>query len=523
MIDKTAPAEIPQAKAFVPAPRPLFTPDRVDGYAALLAFIVGFLFVRFVLLSWQGVGVTIFTIVYAAFSSLYLMKRGHKLDSESIFWLSILIGTGFSYSLWMSQGLRPWRELFLFLTAVYFVLITTKTTLLGKTSDWLPLDGLHGLIVVPLGNMLAQVRSIAGLRSASDRSKPGRNVPWPVIGGILLSLMALTLIVPLLFAADSGGFARLTEGLTSFIDEMLRVNPELVLQLVLALPVGAYIFALLAGSAHRRGSRSYSSEIMPEVAKQVRILPGVTVLILLATVNAVYILFVLSQIPYFFSAFFGARPAGWEVYSAYARDGFFELLRLSLVNLALLAIANLGGQAHRRNSLPLRLLNSLLSLMTILLVATAMSKMFLYIAVYGLSMRRLLPCLFMLLLAAVCVAIIVWQRKDFSIVRFAAFNGALLLAVLSLTDPDAMVARYNVSRYLNGTLPAFDMAILYRAGPSGVQAAETLLAGTQDAELRPIVHQYLDTQYHEARWPAGTHRDTLQNIIIRRKLQRDGT
>lgn len=523
MINPTQDYLPPLSTAPATSRRTPYLPDRFDGYAALLAFAVGFLFVRFVLLSWEGIGVTIFTIMYAAFSALYLSKRGCRLDRESVFWLGVLLATGISYSLWTAQGLRPWRELFLFLTAVYFVLVMTRTTLLGRTSDWLPLDGLHGLIIVPFGNFLAQANSIAVLRSANKRKPPGRKIPWPVIGGILLSLMALTLILPMLFAADSGGFARLTQGVADFLKTRFRVNPELVLQLVLALPVGAYIFALLAGSSHKRGSRSYNPNAMTEAAAQARLLPSVTVLILLAVVNTVYVIFILSQIPYFFSAFAGVRPLGWEVYSAYARDGFFELMRLGLFNLALLVLANLGGKTHRRDSLPLRILNSLLCLMTILLVATAMSKMFLYIAVYGLSMRRLLPCLFMLFLAAICVAIIASQRKPFSVVRFAAFSGALLIALLSLMDPDAAVANYNATRYLSGTLPGFDRAILNRAGPAGVHAAETVIAGTRDAELRPIVHAYLEMQYHEARSAAGTSRDTLQNFFIRRKFRFCGT
>jgi hypothetical protein len=178
MIDRVAPADNTPTITAPPAQRASFEPDKIDGYAALLAFVVGFLFVRYVLLSWNGIGVTLFTFTYAAFAVFYLTRRGYRLGSESIFWLGILLSTGFSYSLWMSQGLRPWRELFLFLTAVYFVLVTAKITLFEGTSDWLPLDGLHGLVVVPFGNFLAQARSVAALRSKDRRAQSGRQVPW---------------------------------------------------------------------------------------------------------------------------------------------------------------------------------------------------------------------------------------------------------------------------------------------------------------------------------------------------------
>ena len=523
MDSSDSPLNTENAATNQPVARDPFRPDATDAFFAILAFALGFLFVRYVLLNWQGFGVTLFTVIYAASATYYMHRKGYHQGTESLFWLVTLLVTGLSYSLWSAPGLRPWRELFLFLTAIYYVAVTTGRTLLGRTSDWLPLDGLHALVVIPLGNFAAQVRSVAWLLASRATGRQKRRIPWPAIAGIVISMAALGLIMPMLLAADSGGFARLTKGLMDLLRPRFRLQPELMLQLVLALPVGAYIFALLAGSAHRRTSRSYSVDTMSGLAEQARILPSVTVHIVLAVVNVVYLLFILSQIPYFFSAFFGIRPEGWEIYSAYARDGFFELLRLGLINLALLSLANLGAKTRHTASALLKVLNTTLALMTVLLVATAMSKMFLYIAVYGLSMRRLLPCIFMLFMATICGAVIARQSRTFSLMRFAAFSGAVLLTLLSLMDPDAMVARYNAARYLNGTLPKFDVDILYTAGTAGVAAAEMLLERTNDPELRPMIHQYLDVMYREARWSKASNRDTLQDMVIRRKLQRDGT
>ena len=105
-----------------------------------------------------------------------------------------------------------------------------------------------------------------------------------------------------------------------------------------------------------------------------------------------------------------------------------------------------------------------------------------YIDVYGMTVRRLLPSLFMLYLLVICAAVIALQRWQFSIMRLAAGLGMTILCVLCLIGPNSYAARYNAGRYLAGTLPHYDYdtAVLYQAGPAGVDAALQVYEGTSD-------------------------------------------
>ena len=53
-----------------------FAVDRRDSYFALFAFVLGFLFVRWVLFSWQGWGVTLFTLLFCGSVTVYMLKKG---------------------------------------------------------------------------------------------------------------------------------------------------------------------------------------------------------------------------------------------------------------------------------------------------------------------------------------------------------------------------------------------------------------------------------------------------------------
>jgi hypothetical protein len=229
------------------------------------------------------------------------------------------------------------------------------------------------------------------------------------------------------------------------------------------------------------------------------------------------VVFIVSQLPYFFSAFAGQRPEGWQIYSEYARSGFFELCQIAAINLTLMTLANLLCKKPQRESRVLKILNCLLSLLTLLLIATAFSKMALYIGAYGLSIRRLLPCLFMVFLAVVCGAVVALQKRQFSIIRFSVFVGTLMLCALCLLNPDGFVARYNADRYLSGTLASFDVEILYSSGPAGVDPALKVYAQTEDERLKADLKAYIYSQQQESMKPLGKAQDSLQNILVRQK------
>lgn len=183
-----------------------------------------------------------------------------------------------------------------------------------------------------------------------------------------------------------------------------------------------------------------------------------------------------------------------------------------------LTVCNLMGQQPGQNSRSLKVFNSLLALITLILIATAFSKMALYIEAYGLTMRRLLPCVFMIFMAVICAGILALQKWSFSITRLAVVTGIVMFCLLCLSNPDSFVARYNAERYLAGTLEDFDVAILYRSGPAGVDAALMVYDQTGDKALQDELKEYLLYQQQMADQVAGQPRDTWEKAQARNMI-----
>lgn len=495
-------------------PKQCFKPDANDGAFAVLVFIIGFLFVRWVLFTWQGWSVTVFTLGYFAAITMYFRKKGIMIQGESWFWLAVTVLTGFSYALWNNLGLEPWRSLLMFFGAVYWVIITTGLPLLGKTSDYIGLDFLNGLLVIPFKNFDCQFKSFAFL---GRRKRAATSQAFSIALGIALAFIVAVLVLPLLIEADSGGFAKITATFNQYLQGVGNDVAELIFHIIIAIPTAAYIFGLVAGSVLKRGISAIKKDDLEKNLSSLRLLPAATVYTLLGLVCGLYLVFILSQLPYFFSAFAGERPDGWLVYSEYARRGFFELCTIAAINLSLLTAANVMGKKQRQDSPALKMFNALLAFLTVVLIATAFSKMGLYISAYGLSVRRLLPSVFLLFLAVICGGVIALQKRQFSVLRLAAVTGAVMLCLLSLLNPDGFTARYNAERYLAGTLSSYDVEILYRGGPAGVEPALQVYRQTSDQELRERLEEYLENQrYRSARYTL-TPWDNLENLLARQK------
>ena len=183
---------------------------------------------------------------------------------------------------------------------------------------------------------------------------------------------------------------------------------------------------------------------------------------------------------------------------------------MAAINLALLTAANILSKKPRENHAVLKAFNIILALITLLLIATAFSKMTLYIGAFGLTILRILPCVFMVLLAFICVALIVLQKVKFSIVRASLIFGAVLFTALCLADTDSLVVRYNTDRYLSGALDQYDTDILYRSGPAGVLPALDVFNTTSDTVLKEKIGAYLADQKESVGRFKGTYRETLQ-------------
>ncbi len=203
--------------------------------------------------------------------------------------------------------------------------------------------------------------------------------------------------------------------------------------------------------------------------------------VFLMAVSAVYLLYLVSQLAYFFNAFSGLLPEGYST-AEYARRGFFEMSVLCAVNLLLLFLSNLlCRKSDGRTPMLLRLLSLFLCVVSLVLAATVLSKLCLYIRSFGMTRMRILTSVFTVFLGCVFIAVafrLFFRRTPY--MKIALAIGALLLLALAFVNVDRVVAGYNVEAYRAGVLEDIDMDTIELLNSDAV--VPYLLELTDDAD-----------------------------------------
>ena len=111
----------------------------------------------------------------------------------------------------------------------------------------------------------------------------------------------------------------------------------------------------------------------------------------------------------------------------------------------------------------------MLSVFTLVLMSTAMSKLVLYIKAYGLTPKRVHAAWFMAVLAVMFLIVTVKQFiLKIKLLPICVSVCVVMFAALALSGSGSAIAKYNVDRYLDGSLKTIDVMALEDLGDEAV-------------------------------------------------------
>ena len=173
----------------------------------------------------------------------------------------------------------------------------------------------------------------------------------------------------------------------------------------------------------------------------------------LVLIDLLFLVFVVVQVRYLFGDASLVQGTVGLTYSEYARRGFFELVTVAALALPLLLTADwLLAGSDRRSVQTYRILASVLLVLLLVIMASAVKRMVLYQSAYGLTELRLYTTAFMVWLGVVLVwfAATVLRGRRPAFATGAAAAGLLVILSLNVVNPDALIAKVNVERALAG-------------------------------------------------------------------------
>ena len=325
-----------------------------------------------------------------------------------------------------------------------------------------------------MGNAGVAVKSLL-----SDANGGSKTVAKTLIG-LLCAVPVLFVVVPLLIASDAA-FSGMMENLFGNAWETLL---KAVFGVGMSVFVIAYGFSLKTGRTARAKQGSFVG------------VENVYIISFLSAFAVCYLLYLFSQLAYFFSAFRGFLPEGEMTYAQYARKGFFEMCIIAVINLVMVfAALLLAKKQDGRVCRGIQILSTFIAVFTLIIIATAISKMVLYIGAYGMTCLRLTTSAFMVFLAVVFGSVIlrIYSTK-INVVKTALLTAGCVVLILGTVNVNRVCAQYNYESYINGKLDTVDVTTLYHLGDEGVPYLVKLAEG-ENTDLAQQAKNYLAKAY----------------------------
>ncbi|MBE5933091.1 MAG: DUF4173 domain-containing protein [Lachnospiraceae bacterium] len=433
----------------------------IESAFAWISFIFGYMFCKAFPAHVNSFGAFLLVIFAFATTTVVLKVKNTKIGIiPTIAGVSALIVSA-TLVLNSNPMLQSLANAYAMVTYCYYIYAAQGNSTKKGFTDFIVIDYHKALFVAPFNKLGSLLQGMF-----SGRTKKSGAVLGKFIKGGLIAFIPTILVCGLL--SYDRGFYRIIENMGSYIDMDAGNVFSNIWQLGLGIIVGQYVFRLFLASSDKAVETTNEEECVAKI-KSIQKAHVITTLTAVLPIIFIYVIFFISQWGYYMSAFSGKLPTGLS-YAEYAREGFFQLCMVSFINMIIIVFVQLFMNAE--NSVVAKIKVGIVityAVCTLILIATAMSKMSLYIESYGLTQKRVYSSWLMIVLALLFVVAVVKQFVEkLNAVAVSCVVVVVMFAGLSLSNVDGLIARYNIDRYLEGSLETVDVWAMRDLGDAAV-------------------------------------------------------
>lgn len=367
------------------------------------------------------------TLCYFFFST---RKLGVPYKKGSIFYIISIVLLGISNCMTNSSQILSINKFGIFLLSFILILHTVYNDQAWNLPKYCmailqTICTCFACLFRPFGDLISYF-------DAQKRQKTGKKSYFLSISiGIIIAIPLLFIMTLLLSSADVV-FAQMFEKFFEAINLW-----EIMCVLVLMTVVFFSSYALYAAL----GKKNITEEVTDK-----KIFDPVIAIVVTGTLSVLYLMFSVIQIVFLFIGNM-QLPEGYT-YAGYARQGFFQLLAVCMINLLLVLICL---YLFRDNTI-LKIILTIISGCTYIMILSSTLRMIMYINKYNLTFRRMqvLWSLAVIFLLMTGVTIFIYF-KEFPLFIYGIAVVTVFYIALSFSHPDYWIARYNLTHHEEDT------------------------------------------------------------------------
>lgn len=390
------------------------------GTMFLPTILYALLYTFFLYRNFSGITVPLCVIATAVYCFYMFKKLGVNRKKGSYFYLAGMLLLSIS-----SVCTGNVTIIFFNTVGIFLLLICMLLHNFCDVSKWNFGKYFASILGVVFGALASLDDPFADAATYQKRSKKaGHSQMLYILIGVAISIPLLIVIIALLFTAD----IVFAEFIADLFEKINFGDIVGILLTLLAVWFGAYCAFRYLGKHKISNTCVDSRKLEPLIA--------ITVLSL---ISIVYLFFSIIQILFLF---WGEMqlPESYT-YAEYAREGFFQLLFVCILNLVIVLFV----RSYFRKNIVLNVLLTIISCCTYIMIASSAFRMLMYVKNYNLTFLRILVfwglALMAILLAGIMIHIF---YEKFPLFHYGLFVVSICYLVLSFSHPDYWIAKYNL-------------------------------------------------------------------------------
>lgn len=391
-----------------------------------------------------GVSVLLFAIV-SVFLLIAFLKKHNRIKNNNALFLSfpilLLSSTYFIFNntffWWLNLMVIP---LLLGIMAVWACCDTFKLReLIGKSINLV----IGSLEFIP--GSCSLIKSAIKPKTGEEKKEKHKKAKLTGLG-ILCSIPLLFIILGLLVAAD-GVFASLFDKV--FHQIAFIFTSEFIGNLMGRIVVIGLVFVYLACIIYNIYSKNsaFHREYKEKEILKVHI-DHVIVNTVLTIINVVYLVFTGIQFIYLYSYLFSDTALNASLNLAqYARQGFFQLMFITVINFAIILLTNENQKKEEAKNAYTKWMNVLMCIFTIVIAISAFMRMHLYESEFGYTFLRLMVYVILITeMIAILPTIYYILKGKINLLKSYFVIGITMYVIINFMNIDYRIAKNNIDR-----------------------------------------------------------------------------
>ena len=263
-------------------------------------------------------------------------------------------------------------------------------------------------------------------RSAGEAGSERRKTIKYVFIGLVIAFPVVAILMLLLSQAD-------------LVFDSL-ITKYLLVEINFGNGIGVAITFIIIYFAAYCTMRFFSKKTLSEEVVYKRNYEPVIAITVLSMVSLLYIVFSVIQFVYLFRG--EGTPPGGYTYAQYAHEGFYQLLAVSIINFLMVIFVN----SRFRENIVLKVLMTIISLCTYVMIASSYFRIKMYIDAYLLTSLRIWVLWGLAVLSLLFIAVIVSiYKNEFPLFRYSIIVVSVLYIIIGFARMDYIIADYNLS------------------------------------------------------------------------------